>query len=158
MSKRDKNRISKKLSGCGGKLEVLLQDPEKWKQTIETVTNELTFLMKKSFFQVPSGTGLVALQQDLILVAITDIAAGTEITSIPFTAAENVIHTDRNVLHSSREGYCVALKKLIPFAGFGSFAAEESWLCEPNCYVEYRDHYLCPRKGFSSYFLYIHYK
>jgi len=71
--------------------------------------------------QIPSDTGLVSLRfRDSALIALCKIKPNLIITSVPYTAVSNVIHSDHPTFCISRlKGRII--RKAIPFGGFGGF-------------------------------------
>jgi len=76
--------------------------------------------------QIPSDTGLVSLRlRDTALIALCNIKPNCIITSVPYTAVSNVIHSsdygDHPTFCISRLKGRIIRKAFIPFGGLGGF-------------------------------------
>ena len=77
--------LSRRLSRYGKQLKLGMKRPEDSHKEFHNLYDHFACLQSTEFLDVPSDTGLVALQSDLTLVATTFIPEGTMVTHIPYT-------------------------------------------------------------------------
>ena len=125
--------LSRRLSRYGKQLKLGMIRPEDSHKEFHNLYDHFACLQSTEFLDVPSDTGLVALQSDLTLVATTFIPEGTMVTHIPYTFVRCSIPTI-----PCRIGILALLHKFVPFAGFDSFATQFDGPRQINCKVDFR--------------------
>ena len=125
--------LSRRLSRYGKQLKLGMKRPEDSHKEFHNLYDHFACLQSTEFLDVPSDTGLVALQSDLTLVATTFIPEGTMVTHIPYTFVRCSIPTV-----PCRIGILALLHKFVPFAGFDSFATQFDGPRQINCKVDFR--------------------
>ena len=80
----------------------------------------LDYIRHQQFLRIPSDTGLVLLtnNNNLSLVAVSDIPPGVKITSIPYTRYSNIIPNDTDDIIRFGDSLVVPIKKNNPFCWF----------------------------------------
>ena len=124
-------------------------DEKRMKSFYESVLEHASNVINQfDFIQIPSDTGLVHLsinpddhRHGLILVASCFIPRNKIVTSIPCTSSCNMMPQDHQMYinkNGSTTTRLIALKKLIPFVGLGSFA-RIGGKRQGNCIVEMKN-------------------
>jgi len=84
----------------------------------ESMRDDFVHGRNLSYYEIPSDTGLVALNKDRKLIATKNIGKGEVITYVPITKHETF--SNQRIWVGSVQGSII--KKLSPFCGFGGFA------------------------------------